>query len=55
MKDIFITSGIEPFWTKETTEELIDVASILGQVHSDGWVLLSITGQHHYKMWRDWE
>ena len=30
-------------WTKETTEELIDVASILERVGSDGWVLLSIT------------
>ena len=42
-------------WTKETTEELIDVASILEQVDSDGWVLLSITEQHHYGMWRDWK
>ena len=39
------------FWTKETT----DVASILKQVDSDGWVLLSITKQHHYGMWRDWK
>ena len=39
------------FWTKETT----DVASILKQVDSDGWVLLSITEQHHYGMWRDWK
>ena len=40
------------FWTKETTEELMDVASILEQVDSDEWVLLSITEQHHHKMWR---
>ena len=39
------------FWTKETT----DVASILKQVDSDGLVLLSITEQHHYGMWRDWK
>ena len=32
-----------------------DVASILKQVDSDGWVLLSITKQHHYGMWRDWK
>ena len=31
------------FWTKETTEELIDLASILELVDSDEWVLLSIT------------
>ena len=42
-------------WTKETTEELIDVASILERVDSDGWVLLSITEQHHYEMCRDWK
>ena len=40
------------FWTKETTEELMDVASILEEVDSDEWVLLSITEQHHHKMWR---
>ena len=34
---------------------MIDVASILEQVDSDGWVLLSITEQHHYGMWRDWK
>ena len=39
-------------WTKENTEELIDVASILEQVDSDRWVLLSITEQNHYEMWR---
>ena len=42
-------------WTKETTEELIDVASILERVDSDGWVLLNITEQYHYEMWRDWK
>ena len=39
------------FWTEETTEELIDVASILERVDSDGWVLLSITEKHCYEMW----
>ena len=29
--------------------------SILEQVDSDGWVLLSITEQHHYGMWRAWK
>ena len=43
------------FWTKESTEELIDMASILEPVDSDGWVLLSITEQHHHEMWRDWK
>ena len=42
-------------WTKETTEELIDVASILEPVDSDGWVLLNITDQYHYEMWKDWK
>ena len=42
-KKFFIMSGIKPlkrFWTKETTEELMDVASILEQVDSDEWVLI---------------
>ena len=43
------------FWTKETTEELIDVATILEQVDSDGWVSPGITEQHHYEMWKDWK
>ena len=43
------------FWMKETTEELIDVSSIIERIDSNGWVLLSITEQHHYEMWRDWK
>ena len=39
-------------WTKETIEELIDVASILEQIDSDRWVLLSITEQYLCEMWR---
>ena len=31
------------------------MASILEPVDSDGWVLLSITEQHHHEMWRDWK
>ena len=40
---------------KETTEELIDVSSIIERIDSNGWLLLSIIEQHHYEMWRDWK
>ena len=42
-------------WTKENTDESIDADSIFQRVDSDGWVLLSITEQHCYEMWRDWK
>ena len=40
-------------WTKETTKGLLDVASILERVDSDGWVLLSIREQYHHEIWGD--